>query len=86
MSGNVTGGIVLFLVGAVIIAMGVSDKGKEIFNILMNGSSGTSTSKDEYPETGLGDGEEQLIDSPVKETSNGYFGFAGEKGADILNG
>lgn len=83
MANNTTGGIILFILGAVIITMGVSEKGKRVFNILVGGGSGTPAEKES-----IFDGSKELDpksdskDDPEWKKQNGnQFGFVGEKGA-----
>ena len=84
MKSNVTGGIILFLAGAGIIALGTTEKGKTIFNMIFSGSTTTG----ELPELPELEGDEYNYSgtpndpdyTPPPNTSNMY-GFNGEKGA-----
>lgn len=82
MKNNVTGGIILFLVGAGIIAMGTTEKGKQILAIITG-----ETTTGELPEKPGLNGEEYYYSGSPKDpdykappgTSN-LFGFNGERG------
>jgi hypothetical protein len=81
MRGNSTGGIILLLLGAVIISMGVSEKGKQIFNILTNGQGsilGGGNSLDDTPSEKFGG---HPADPDYKPPFEGTLGMVGEKGA-----
>lgn len=87
MGNNTTGGIILFIVGAVIITMGVSEKGKRIFNILVGGgSSESSTTKESiFDESKAPEIKSDSSDDPEWKKQNGnQFGFVGEKGAGYV--
>lgn len=88
MGNNTTGGIILFIVGAVIISMGVSEKGKRIFNILVGGGSGTtaptekeSIFKDDSEKTPEEIKREKDYLDDTRPKNGNLYGFAGEKGA-----
>jgi hypothetical protein len=80
---NVTGGVILFLVGAGIIAMGTTAKGKQILAIITGGAT-----TGELPEKPGLNGEEYYFSGTPTDpdykspsgTSN-MFGFIGERGA-----
>lgn len=88
MKGNVTGGIILLVLGAVIIAMGVSEKGKRIFNVLIDGQgsffgNGSNTPNDEGQEGDSFSGHPSDPDyvNPNPGVSASAGAFVGEKGA-----
>lgn len=87
MGNNTTGGIILFIVGAVIITMGVSEKGKRIFNILVGGGSSESpaTKESVFDESKPAVPRSDSSDDPEWKKQNGnQFGFVGEKGAEYV--
>jgi hypothetical protein len=87
MKGNPTAGILLLLLASLLISIGLTNKGKQIINILLNreGTSGTSTT------------DEKTKESPKPTESGGYSKefpapslakypgtFVGEKGAKVI--
>lgn len=87
MRSNVTGGIILFILGAVIISMGVSEKGKRIFNVLTDGAGsvfGDKTPNDLETKPGDkfgGHSGDPDYKSPAPGQSASAGAYVGEKGA-----
>lgn len=94
MKNNTSGGIVLLLVGAAIIAAGTTAKGKQIFNILMGGSAGTVSGSDLPPESTDPTPDRSGGRDEPTTPDNGYelakadpktlFGFVGERAAIVV--